>query len=777
VLGPDSIVTVSGRGYQFVLPQDADAGSERAPDTVGTRGEDGAGTGRMSASHTALIGRDSLIAKSCALLRRDNVRLVTLSGPGGSGKTRVGLRVTAELAHHFADGSYVIMLAAVRDDANVAASVASAIGVQESGSRPIDELLVGWLRNRCVLLTLDNFEHVMAATTLLTLLLERCPNLKILVTSRTLLKLSEEHEVFVPPLPLPALRASRLQALESPAVQLLINRAERVGHPIGERPAEIDAAVAICRRLDGLPLAIELAAARLNVLSPDALAERLGSRLKLLRSSASDLPSRQKTLHDAITWSYDLLSADERTLFRRLAVFVGGWTLNAAEAIAGDERLSTSVLDLLSSLIDHSLVQRTEDVGGEPRFAMLETVREYSEGLLEKSSEVTDLRMRHAEYFTVFAEAVEPRLRTGDRAAWIPRMTAEYNNLRAALSWVVLERPDATIALRLAGALPWYWYFAGQFSEGRGWIGLALGMSVADNDAARAKLLAGAARLALYSGAIDQANELARASVALFRVVGDYKGLALALVPQGISSLLARDFAGACASLEEATLRFREVGDEWGIALATTYHGTVLALEPGRESEARLLLVEGRARFRALGDEWGVTTSSHYLGTLAMRESDFAAAREFTEEMLASARELGDTYRVSRNLHQLAEIALAENRVTEAAHHLRHSLALNHEHGRAGDAAQQLRLLARIESLQQRPERVVRLYAAASRPERKESTMPPDDPRVHDTVLAETRRMIGSRRFEAEWALGTAMSLDQAVTWALATEGGITAVQ
>ena len=480
LLGPESIVTVSGRGYQFALAEDESPGTPRSGSAGRPLVERDSTAEAALVPGTSLIGRDELIASACALLRRDDVRLVTLSGPGGSGKTRVGLHVTAALAHDFADGSYVVMLAPVRDAARVASTIAGVLNVQEAGSRPIEDLLIAYLGERSVLLTLDNFEHVLGAAPLVTRLLEHCSRLKVLVTSRVVLRVGAERDVLVPPLPVPAAHASATQALKTPAVRLLVERSRATGHAIGEQPAEVAAAVDICRRLDGLPLAIELAAARLRVLTPVALAQRLGSRLTLLKGGASELPQRQKTLRDAIAWSYELLDADEQRLFRRLAVFVGGWTLEAAEAIAGASGLAQSVLDLMSSLIDHNLVQRTEDIGDEPRFAMLETVREFATELFESSGEADALRTRHADYFIAFAERIDPRLRTGGRAPWLARMKAEYNNLRAALAWVVIERQDTVTALRLTGALPWYWYFAGQYSEGRGWINLALALPGAD---------------------------------------------------------------------------------------------------------------------------------------------------------------------------------------------------------------------------------------------------------------------------------------------------------
>ena len=277
-----------------------------------------------------------MTASICALMRRDNVRLVTLTGPGGSGKTRVGLHVTGELSHDFADGSYIVMLAPVRDPALVASAIATVMHIQEAGSRSTEDLLIDYLRDREALLTLDNFEHVLAAAPLVTRLLDACTRLKLLVTSRSVLKLSAEHDVVVPPLALPDPKATGTRASESPAVRLFVERAEAAGQDIGASESNIAISAQICRCLDGLPLAIELAAARLRVLSPQALLVRLDHRLQLLKSGPTNLPERQKTLRSAINWSYDLLNAAEQALFRRLSVFVGGWSLDAAEVVAGN---------------------------------------------------------------------------------------------------------------------------------------------------------------------------------------------------------------------------------------------------------------------------------------------------------------------------------------------------------------------------------------------------------------------------------------------------------
>jgi non-specific serine/threonine protein kinase len=770
VLGSQAILTVSGRGYQFVLDEDD---AEHAPGAGRDMHPADPGAPPVAVHGTALIGRDELIASTCALLRRDDVRLVTLAGPGGSGKTRVGLRVTAELSHDFTDGSYVVLLAPLRDPARVASAIASVLNVQELGSRPIEDLLLAYLRERAVLLALDNFEHLMAAASLATALLEGCPRLKILVTSRSLLHLGTEAAVPVPPLAVPSARASHDEALRAPAVRLFVERARDTGCALGAAPREVAAAVDICRRLDGLPLAIELAAARLRVLTPVALAERLGSRLSLLKANARDVPERQRTLREAIAWSHDLLDADEQRLFRRLAVFVGGWTADAAEAIAGADGLEEGVLDLLSSLIDHNLVQRTADVGDEARFTMLETVREFALERFEASDEADAVRGRHADYFVTFAETVDPRLRSGNRAAWLTRMHSDYNNVRAALSWVVVERADAVAALRLAGALAWYWYFAAQFSEGRGWISLALGLDPAQAPPVlRARALSAAARLAFYSGSRDEAIALARQSVALFRAADEPepRGLAFALFHLALGMLLAHEHEAGIACFEEAGELFRSVGDEWGIALAAAYRGAALSFDPAREQETREVLNEARCRGRALGDDWLATVSLHYLATIALRHGDYEVACRLDEEAVQAAHELGDHYRVSRGHHQLAEIALARDRPDEALDHLRKSMALCREQARIGDLALQLRLLARVKAAQSWPDVAVRCYGAASRLEGHALTMPPDDPVLHDRLRESLRARIGDRRYESAWALGASMPLDELLRLALAAE-------
>ncbi len=766
LLGSDAIITVSGRGYRFALVPDSEV---RSRDASEMPVESSIDSHRLPAPSTLLIGREALIDSICALVRRKDARLVTLTGPGGSGKTRVALHVTGELAQDFAHGSYIVMLAPVRDSAYVASAIAAVLNLQEAGKRSPEELVIGYLRDREVLLTLDNFEHLLVATPLITKLLDTCARLKLLMTSRAVLKLSAEHDVVVPPLALPDAQSTANRARGSPAVRLFVERARTAGYNVESSENDITVTAQICRRLDGLPLAIELAAARLRVLSPQALLARLEHRLQLLKSGPSDLPERQRTLRNAIGWSYELLEPSQQAVFRRLSVFVGGWTLDAAEAVAGGDNLTDPVLDVVDALVDQNLVQRIEDMNGEPRFAMLETVREFADETLERSGQRLAMQKLHAEYFTTFAEKVEPLLTSAKRKPWLAQLQSEVNNFRAALTWLI-ARSDTANALRLAGALAWMWYFAGQFSEGRNWLRLALELKDADKHIpAKAKVLSGAARLAMYAGDPGAAIRLAEEGVAVWRQTTDPRGLAFALFHLGLAQTMKFFGKEGDHSLRESLGIFRELDDAWGVALATTYLGITVMFKSDSDNEARRLMLEGRARFGALGDDWGLSTSSHYLGTMALREGDYATARELTEEMLQAARDLNDNYRISRNLYQVAEIAFAEKKYDEAIDQLKGSLTLMREQGRIGDGAQLLRFLARLEHERQNPDRAVRLFAAASLHTSKERTFPPDDPAINESVLNATRQALGERRFEIEWVKGVAMSFDQAVAWVLAS--------
>src|SRR5688572_14628259 len=473
-------------------------------------------TNNLPLQATPLIGREREVEAVCGLLRSPETRLLTLVGPGGTGKTRVGLQVAAELVDDFEDGVFFAPIAAITDPALVAPTLARILGLSE-GAQPPEELLEGYLRDRKTLLLLDNLEQVPESAPVVDGLLSSAANLKILATSRTPLGLYGEHEFPVPPLSLPDPDSLPLleNLTEYEAIRLFVERARAVRPDFSLTEENGPAVVEICERLDGLPLAIELAAARIKLLPPQVLLDRLGNRLKLLTGGARNLPERQRTLRNAIEWSYGLLDEGEKLLFGRLGVFSGGATLEAIEAVCdarGD--LPTDVFDGASSLLDKSLLRQEEGAVGEPRFVMLETIHEFANVMLEESGEVEAVRRAHAEYFLALAEEAEPMLWGAEDAAWLDRLEREHDNMRAALSWAI-EHEETTLALRVSGALRWFWYMEGYYGEGRRWLEAALGKDWGAAAEARARALEGVGWLASSQGDLDRAQAAANEGLML----------------------------------------------------------------------------------------------------------------------------------------------------------------------------------------------------------------------------------------------------------------------
>jgi predicted ATPase len=615
------------------------------------------------------------------------VRLLTLSGPGGAGKTRLALQAAAELLDEFRDGVCFVPLATIADPALVGSTIAQTLNLAETGGQPIDELLKSFLRDKHLLLVLDNFEQVAAAAPLIAALLASAPRLKAFVTSRVVLHLSGEHEYPVPPLALPNVQSlPPLAALgQYAAVTLFVDRARAVRPGFALNSGNAAAVAEICARLDGLPLAIELAAAWIKLLSPQDLLAKLEQRLSLLTGGPRDLPARQQTLRNAIAWSYNLLDAAAQTLFRRLAVFVAGCTLDAVETICADPveaPVSVALLPTLRSLIDQSLLCHQEAADGGARYTMLETLREFALECLAASGEEQTLRQRHARYYLALAETAQPHLGDSEQQAWLERLEIEHDNLRAALDWCSRSAEELELGLRLVVALWEFWLVRGYISEGRAWIAALLAQpAVAEHPTARARALCGAGRLAWAqtdwaqaarlleaSLAISQERDDAAASattlnylgqvaeaqgdynraallfdrsLALFQDAGDREGSALALTSRSQIAQAQGDYALAATLLERSLLLFEELGDRRGCAVALTVQGQIRHIQ-GQYAQAVELFEAGLALFQSLGYRHGMAWAITNLGQVVQAQGDHRRAAALFEQSIALFGELGD---------------------------------------------------------------------------------------------------------------------------------------
>jgi predicted ATPase len=658
---------------------------------------------QLPAPPTPFYGRERELAEASALLLRDDVRLVTLTGPGGAGKTRLALEVARSTAAAFPGGTMFVGLASLAEPSLVLPTLAHAAGVRETAEQTLEEGVAARF-DRPTLVLLDNVEHVLEGAPPLGRLLAAAPALKLLATSREPLRLYGEHRFAVPALDPEAAR------------ELFFHRADAVGANVARDDATLATVDTVCRRLDRLPLAIELAAARADTLPLDQLSARLDERLQLLTEGPVDQPARLQTLRRTLEWSCDSLRPDERRLFAQVSVFAGGWTFDALEAVAREEQ---ALVALLASLTDKSLVEAARD-GRVPRHSMLETVREYAAELLERSGEAGRAAARHAEYFLALAEDAEPHLR-GTPGQWLDRLDVEHDNLRAAL-----DRLDAAgetqLLQRLAGALWRYWYLRGHLSEGRRWLERAVAASD-DATAPRAKALLGATVMTVNSPDRETATRRAEEALALHEALGDAWGAAYATFMLGN---LAADRRRACALYERSRRSFADLGDEH-TELLVTRHLAFAHDELGEHERARALHEENLARARATGNERIAASSLGALADDALNEGGADQALTLLRESLELHHSAGDVLDTSADICRVANAA-----------------------AQLGDVEAAARLLAGFDALGER---------AGGRRAGMAN--------LNEQTLALVRERLTDDAIAAEWEAGSAFSLPELVAFAL----------
>jgi predicted ATPase/class 3 adenylate cyclase len=732
---------------------------------------------------TSLLGRDKEVAELLDLLPRAESSLITLSGPAGTGKTRLAIAVASRASSLFKDGICFVALAPILDAELVASTIVRRLGLQESGPVSLEEILVSFLRDRELLLVLDNFEHLLPAAPLVATLLSACPRLKILATSRGALKVRGEREYPVPSLGVPNLDwlPSHDEFDRYPAVALFAERAGAAMSRFKITSANFADVAALCTRLDGLPLAIELAAARASLLTPREMLARLrnsDTSLDLLAGGPRDAPARHRTLRGAIGWSLGLLDADDQVLFRRLSVFVGGFTLAAASAVAllaaspliDNSAPAVSLLDGLGKLAENSLVQRVDRAGTEARFSMLETIREYGREQLLASGELAAARRCHAAYFLTLAEAAEKEAGGPHQADWMRRLDDEQANLRAALAWSLSEDcGDAHLSARLAGALWVFWFRRAYLREGSRWIQQAYSAGEATMaPELRAKLLTGDGSLARMLGDFSRAEMLLERATELWRDLGDAEGTAwalshLGLVKQWLGQLdagvelleeslelrrpsednraiarslfnlaVAEDFRcnyTRAAQLYEQTLEVqRRVSDTWGIGRVLGYWAKVL-LRWGEHARAESLCQEALGLSSQVADKWGIGLAQAGFGGVAWARRDYGKAAELLKQSLVTFRDVGSRDRVAECLQDIASLSR-----------------------QVGAIEQSVRLSACAETVQH-ASRLALWPAVQTR---------------RDEDMAAARASLGNKAFELAWSKGRSMSTEEAIDDALA---------
>ncbi len=724
----------------------------------------------LPVQRTAFIGREQEAASLHQLLSRADARLITLTGPGGIGKTRLALQVASRISDQFPGGVCFVSLSGVGDPGLIVPTIAQAVGGREAGNPSPQEGLKGCLGEveQPMLLLLDNFEHLISAAPIVAQLLTTSPKLKVLVTSQAPLHVYGEHEFPVPPLELPDLKSiPPMEALSRlPAVALFVERAQAVKHEFALTKENAPAVAAICARLDGLPLAIELAAARIKLLSPSAMLARLESRLNLLTGGARDLPSRQQTLRSTVDWSYGLLNAAEQTLFRRLSVFTGGCTLEGVEAVCdtkGD--LGLDVLDGVASMVDKSLAQQVEQGEAETRLRMLSTIREYALERLTESNDESATRRAHAAYYLVLAE--EGAEDAVAHPEWFDRFEIEHDNFRTALDYLI-KTGDADWGLRLGAALFRFWETREHFTAGRDALARLLALEgAAARPKLRARLLFAAAVLAGEQGDYGSAQQLFEESLETSVELDDKPGVAVALNALAVNARDRGELDTAALLFERCVAIWKDVGNPADIARALSNLASVMKFQ-GDYARASLLYEECLTIFRKAGDAAGVAWTLNYLGDVAREKADFISARSFCQQSLTAFRQLRDGWGIASALSDLAGLMCDQGNNAEARQLYGQSLKMFQELGHKRGVARVLECLAATAAAQSNAEQSLHLAgAAAALRQRLGAPLSPAEQRTLEKALEFARRTLGDTAGLTAWMEGWEMPLEQAVQEAL----------
>jgi predicted ATPase/DNA-binding winged helix-turn-helix (wHTH) protein len=751
--------TVPRRGYLFTT-----AVVQERPDHSSDRSEsDDVSPPKIARKHpdlpmprTSLIGREQEVRDVTELVLREDLRLLSLTGPGGAGKTRLAIAVAAAIADRFTGGVQFVSLASITQPELVATALADALEIQRVTNRTIPQLICDQLQNwGSFLLVLDNFEQVLPAATVVAEILEACSSLKILVTSRSCLRIYGEQEFPVAPL------------AQNSAIELFAERAAAVWPDFVITADNAPAVQEICSRLDGLPLAIELAAARTKVLSPDAMLDRLKSPLQLLTGGALDLPERQQTLRNTIDWSYGLLNEAEQKLFRRLSVFAGGCTLEAAEAVCNTRRdLGIDLFEGLSSLMDKNLVQRMDRVQTEPRFVMLETIRDYAAECLSASDEQSATRRALAAFCLVLAEEGNPDLSAEDRTRWLTQCDVEIDNFRCALDWL-FQTEERDWSLRLCAALFRFWDMREHLSEGRARLETALRLAGETRSKERARLSHFIGALASAQGDYPAAERFLEKSLSLYEELEDQPGIAASLNALAASARDRGDYASAQSNFERSLACWRLLPDRLAIARCLHNLANVVRVR-GDYPRARWALDEATDIFEELGDLSGAAWSINQQGDIASATGDIARARGLYQRALSAFRQAGDPWGSARSLTDLGYLDCEQGEYSGGREAFREALEIFALLGHRRGVARVMEGYGCLALAEGHAARALRLAAAAAHLRRLISApLPQADQSKLDEMLLPGWKSLSEAEGIGAWAEGYAMSMEEAMQYSL----------